>query len=293
MNNPWSKSPRVSRRKAIKLGMVPVAGAALSPWLMAGCSVDGRSPFFPGFGTNGNRGGAVPGGALLGTGGSTWAGGEGAWALGGTQAMAGGYPDPFLEAPQTACVLLPAQTVGPCYADTLRREDISDGLPGVPIRMSFLVVRANTCSPVSNAEVDIWHAGSNGIYSAYARGTICNPGRDDVRQETFCRGIANTDSDGRVDFSTVFPGWYTGRTIHIHLTVRVGGVSYITSQLYFDDALNDELLSLPLYAERGRRDTTNATDGILRASEPAKVMFSVAQRPDGALHAWKVIAIRS
>ena len=114
-----------------------------------------------------------------------------------------------------------------------------------------------------------------------------------MADERYCRGRRTTDANGRVDFSTVFPGWYTGRSIHIHFTVRAGSQEYITSQLYFDDALSDEIMEQPDYEARGPRDTTNQTDGILRGGNVQQFLFSTAKRPDGALHAWKVLSIRS
>lgn len=216
------------------------------------------------------------------------------WATGGTKSMQGGYPDPFASGGTgAACVLFPAMTLGPCYANgPARREDISDGMTGLPVRLSFLVVDGDGCTPVPDAEIDIWHTGSNGVYSAFARG-ICNPDRVDVGDELFCRGTQVTNASGRADFSTVFPGWYSGRAIHIHFTVRVGGRSFLTSQLFFEDALNSEILSTAEYRDRGMPDTTSRNDGILRGVNLEDVLFAWAKRPDGALHGWKTLSLRS
>ena len=217
------------------------------------------------------------------------------WATGGTTSLTSDYPDPFEGGNAgTACALYPAQTIGPCYADgPMNRKDISDGLDGLPMRVSLRVVQADGCTPVPDANVDIWHSGSQGIYSAFAMGTICNPGSDDVMNEMFCRGVQVTDADGRVDFDTIFPGWYTGRAIHIHFTVRVGNQEYVTSQLYFDDALSDEIGAQGLYAARGVRDTTNSNDFIFASGggSPADVIFETVKRPDGVLHAWKLLTV--
>lgn len=216
------------------------------------------------------------------------------WASGGTKSMQGNYPDPFTSAAAgAACALYPALTIGPCYSSgPAARPDISDGMPGLPVRLSFLVVRADGCTPVPNAEVDLWHTGSNGVYSAFASG-ICNPDKLDVVSMRFCRGTQTTDAQGRVDFSTIFPGWYTGRSIHIHFTVRVGGTGYLTSQLFFDDALTEEILLQPDYKSRGKRDTTNKTDNVLAGTKVADVLLSTAKRKDGAMHAWKVLSLKS
>lgn len=220
--------------------------------------------------------------------------GNASWAVGGTKAMRGSYPDPFAGAGAgTMCALYPALTIGPCYArGPAQREDISDGITGLPLRLSFLVVRGNRCTPVRNAEIDIWHTGSNGVYSAFGRG-ICNPERLPVANQRFCRGTQTTDANGRANFSTVFPGWYSGRSIHIHFTVRVNGRGYMTSQLFFDDLLSDEIMASTEYRARGKRDTTNRNDSILRGVNLSQVLLSSAKREDGALHAWKVLSIRS
>jgi protocatechuate 3,4-dioxygenase beta subunit len=141
--------------------------------------------------------------------------------------------------------------------------------------------------------VDIWHSGSQGIYSAYAMGTTCNPGNDNVLSDMFCRGVQAVDETGRVNFATVFPGWYRGRTLHIHFTIRMAGREIVTSQLYFEDALVDEILAQGTYKARGKRDTTNTSDGLFSSggAKPEQVTLEHAKRPDGILHAWKVLSI--
>jgi protocatechuate 3,4-dioxygenase beta subunit len=257
----------------------------------AGTPVTGGAPAAgaPSTGTGGALSQAGAGGSTSGV-----AGPGVMWATGGTAMLAPSYPDPFVMGAGTTCRLYPSQTLGPCYAEEpMMREDISDGLDGLPTRVSFLVVGADGCTPISDATVDIWHSGSQGIYSAYAMGTICNPGSEDVRSDMFCRGVQAVDETGRVNFSTVFPGWYRGRTLHIHFTVRVGGREVVTSQLYFEDELVDEILAQGFYKARGMRDTTNQRDGIFASggASPAQVVMEHAKRPDGVLHLWKVLAI--
>lgn len=305
----------LTRRDALRMGLAPL-GVAAAGWLI-GCTSDGGESSVgeetegddllaqedtvlcpdagrdAGSSVDAGRDASVGSDAGRDAGGSPDAGGgKVTWATGGTKSMRGNYPDPFTSgAPGAACVLYPSMTIGPCYAQSpARREDISDGLTGLPVRLSFLVVRGSTCTPVPNAEVDIWHTGSNGVYSAFASG-ICNPDRLNVASQRFCRGTQLTNADGRTDFSTIFPGWYTGRSIHIHFTVRVGTRSYLTSQLFFEDTLNDEIMGTSEYVARGKRDTTNKSDNILRGVDLSKVVLSWTQRSDGALHAWKVLQI--
>jgi protocatechuate 3,4-dioxygenase beta subunit len=214
------------------------------------------------------------------------------WATGGTKMVQdANYPDPF-GADTSACTLYPAQTLGPCYTQgPMVRKDISDMLDGLPTRLSFLIVDRD-CKPVPAANVDIWHAGADGTYSANAMGSICNPGNSSTMGQMFCRGVQMSDEVGRVQFDTVFPGWYRGRTLHIHFTVRIGGQEY-TSQLYFEDELVDEILGQGYYEPRGMRDTNNMSDFIFTSggATPDQVVMETAKRVDGSLHAWKVLAL--
>jgi hypothetical protein len=106
--------------------------------------------------------------------------------------------------------------------------------------------------------------------------------------------VLTTNADGRVDFNTCFPGWYSSRAVHIHFQVRVGTQEYVTSQLFFPDAFIEEICgSHPDYAEFGQPDTPNASDKVLGDNDPALYTLSTARMGDGAMHAYKTIAIRS
>lgn len=216
-----------------------------------------------------------------------------AWATDGTAAMKGNYPDPFASGIGSACALTCAAILGPCYANTLVRQDISEGHKGLPVRLAFLVVDTD-CTPISGAEVDIWHAGPEGLYSGEDASTFCTSDDPTATSARWFRGVQTTDAQGRAHFDTCFPGWYTGRTIHIHFTVRVNGSEYVTSQLYFPDTLSDEIVNTqPLYNARGARDTTNENDSVVSASAAGDYTFQAQKMPDGALLAWKTLVIRS
>jgi len=215
------------------------------------------------------------------------------WATGGTAAMCGDYPDPFDRGLGNACELTCSATLGPCYDETFDRMDISEGSNGLPMRIAFLVVD-ETCTPIEGAEVDIWHTSATGFYSGEQASPGCTLGDPDALAGHWFRGVQTTNASGRCDFDSCFPGWYGGRTIHIHLTVRVNGVEYVTSQLYFDDTLCDEIIaSEPVYSDRGPRDTTNATDGIFPDGSGTAYLFETAHMDDGAMLAWKTLVIRS
>lgn len=151
------------------------------------------------------------------------------------------------------CTLLPSQTEGPYYLPlNLVRQDITEGLPGLRIGLRVNVVRAADCSPVPGAIVDIWHADNPGRYSGF--GTVVG--------QTFMRGIQTTDALGSTTFVTIYPGWYQGRTTHIHVKVRPAVGAVVTSQFYFDQRFNERVNRIPPYSLHGQNPTTNTTDGI-------------------------------
>ncbi|AKT40290.1 protocatechuate 3,4-dioxygenase [Chondromyces crocatus] len=280
----------LTRRKLVQaLGM---AMAAVPLGQLVACSSSGD-----GVGGSGGNGGSGGAGGAGGAGGSGGAGGgtidPDAWATGGTASMSDDYPDPFADGPGSVCELMCAATLGPCYAATVDRKDISEGEPGLPVRLAFLIVD-ETCTPIEGAALDIWHCSPGGIYSGDDSIPFCNANDPDALAGRWFRGVQTSDASGRVDFDTCFPGWYSSRTIHIHFTVRINGVEFITSQLYFDDTLCDDIVATqPLYSDRGQRDTTNQTDTVVSPEDAPDYSFQVAQMPDGAMLAWKTLVLRS
>ncbi|WP_254627991.1 protocatechuate 3,4-dioxygenase [Myxococcus sp. CA040A] len=215
------------------------------------------------------------------------------WATGGTSVMAGTYANPFTDDAGTPCALTCAATLGPCYARTLVRKDISEGHDGLPVRLAFRVLN-EACEPIQGASVDIWHAAPEGLYSGEDASTFCTSDDPTATSARWFRGVQVTDADGRADFDTCFPGWYSSRTVHIHFTIRVGEAEYVTSQLFFDDALNDDVINhQPLYNTRGPRDTTNANDNVVSAESVGNYLFQTSRQADGAMLAWKTLIIRS
>ena len=160
------------------------------------------------------------------------------------------------------CVLVPEMTEGPYYLDLdLVRSDITEDRVGVPLALTIVVASVDGCSPIQDAAVDLWHCDAEGIYSGFiAASTGQGSGTDD---SIFLRGTQLTDTDGRVTFQTLYPGWYQGRTVHMHMKVHVGGNQIHTTQLFFDDAFTDEVYAASEpYASRPNRSTLNGDDGI-------------------------------
>ena len=161
------------------------------------------------------------------------------------------------------CLLLPEETEGPYYLDDeLIRRDITEGLSGHPLRLGLLIVDP-TCVAIEGAVVDVWHADVDGDYSGYADGSTGRGDGDGARGTVFLRGSQIANAEGIVEFASLYPGWYRGRTVHIHLKVHLADDTVLTSQLVFDDATTDGVFVEPLYAARGERDTRNDDDGII------------------------------
>ena len=216
------------------------------------------------------------------------------WASGGTQSMIGDYPNPFDEGLGNVCeVVVQNTTEGPCYSDTLAREDISEGLDGLPTRLCFKVVDSQ-CNPVAGAVVDIWHCDAAGIYSGSGMMAVnfCTGGNAEYISNDWFRGTQTTDADGMVYFSTCFPGWYPSRAVHIHFMVKVDGRTSVTSQVCFDDGLVDEILANePVYAANGTPDTHNYDDTVFPSSGYESFQMGTRKMSDGAMLAWKALRI--
>jgi protocatechuate 3,4-dioxygenase beta subunit len=159
-----------------------------------------------------------------------------------------------LEAEGAGCLLQREVTEGPYYLDLdLVRRDITGNRRGAPLALAFTVVDAGTCSPIRNAMVEIWHADADGAYSGVA-GT----------GGTWLRGGRRTNARGRARFDTIVPGWYPGRTPHIHMKVFAGGDAVHTGQVFFRARTLAQVYTRGVYADRGTADTSNADDAIYR-----------------------------
>jgi len=155
------------------------------------------------------------------------------------------------------CVLTPEMTEGPYYLDGDKvRRDIREGRPGTRLDLATTVVDVSTCKAIKGAAVDIWHCDAGGTYSGFAQ--------EGTEGKTFMRGIQRTNAKGLATFVTVYPGWYSGRTVHIHVQVSLGGNVLHTGQLFFPEALTDAVYRRAPYNRRPGRDTRNATDSIFR-----------------------------
>lgn len=185
----------------------------------------------------------------------------------------------------TVCRLWAEQDEGPYHRDAqpLRRDVVEDRV-GIPLQLGIRLARDG--SPPPPATVEIWQCDALGRYSGFPP-----PAASDVvtaetasraeylRGQTFLRGRQPTDAAGMVEFRTIYPGWYPGRTVHIHLMVHTDD-GVLISQLYFPDEVSDEVLAREPYAQRSGRDTTNDTDEIFPTGGDAAVV-DITGRQEG------------
>src|SRR4051812_22998167 len=190
--------------------------------------------------------------------------------------------------PSSSCVLTAALTEGPYFVDEkLNRSDIrSDPTTGavstgVPLALTFNVSRfaSNACTPLTGAYLDVWHCDSAGTYS-----DVSGSGKG----RKFLRGYQITDANGVAAFTTVYPGWYQGRAVHVHFKLRLfAGTTKtyeFTSQFFFDETLTTTVHALSPYSSKGRRDTLNTNDGIynsLTAAAKAALTLQAAASGSG------------
>lgn len=155
------------------------------------------------------------------------------------------------------CVLTPELTEGPYYVSGEKlRHDITEGRPGTPLLLSLRVLNASTCKVVKNAAVDIWHCDALGVYS----GAVANNAGTN-----FLRGVQRTNASGIGTFKTIYPGFYQGRAVHIHVKVHVRGNVVHTGQLFFPAAITNVVYAKAPYSQHGTTpDTPNAQDAIFR-----------------------------
>jgi len=227
------------------------------------------------------------------------------------------------------CRLVAEQEQGPYYiVEELLRSNIVEGRPGVPLALRILVLDSRGCKPLANAAVDIWHCDASGLYSGFTQGNPMGPGgpggpdgrppgfdpqhpgdhpgppgmmgpppeNHPTDKLTFLRGTQLTGSDGAVSFQTVFPGYYMGRTNHIHFKVRVDpGKSYAaghtshTGQIFFDERFTAELMRHEPYSLHKIHRTTQSEDAVFTDQHGdlsiARLQFSDPKHIAEGMHA--------
>ncbi|MFF5564057.1 intradiol ring-cleavage dioxygenase [Streptomyces sp. NPDC012623] len=207
---------------------------------------------------------------LLGTGATAAALAVGAAGAKEPTATANGTDRTAPVAAAAVCTLTKELTEGPYYLDgALVRADLTEGKPGIPFRLALTVVDNTTCAPLNRALVELWHSDALGEYSGF----VGNNGHQEPDNGTFLRGGVLTGSDGIARITTIYPGWYRGRCIHIHVKVHTnvtltsdgsfrGGQELHTGQLFVDEAITTAVARVSPYSTNTVPRTTLAQDGI-------------------------------
>ena len=187
---------------------------------------------------------------------------------------------------RSTCVLTAALTEGPYFVDEmLNRSDITTDpvtgavSSGIPLTLTFNVSRVagSACTPLTGAYLDVWHCDSGGVYSDVSGSS-----------RKFLRGYQITDANGVAGFTSIYPGWYSGRAVHIHFKLRLFAGSTktyeFTSQFFMDDTLTDTVYTQSPYSSRGTRSTRNVNDGIynsLSSTDKTGLTLQTSKTTDG------------
>jgi|688.fasta_scaffold220822_2 protocatechuate 3,4-dioxygenase beta subunit len=178
--------------------------------------------------------------------------------------------------PTSVCVVRPEMTVGPYFVDEkLNRADIRGDRTGTELQLTLRVYSVgSSCTPLVGAFVDIWHCDAAGLYSDVAA--------EGTAGQTFLRGYQVTDSNGVVNFTTIYPGWYTSRAVHIHFKIRDALTTnptqyHFISQFFFNETLTTQVHAQAPYAAKGTRDTLNSIDNIYQNSGGSQMVLPVVQ----------------
>ncbi|MDT4848060.1 chlorocatechol 1,2-dioxygenase [compost metagenome] len=176
------------------------------------------------------------------------------------------------QAATNACRLSPVQTAGPFYLeDALLRQDITDGKPGIPLRLRFEVLQLDGCRPLDDAALEIWHCDAQGAYSGV--------GAD--QGSRFLRGVQITDAQGRAEFQSILPGYYPGRTNHVHLKLHLGERDIHTGQMYFPESVIRPVMTQAPYTHPGQDWTPLERDFIFRRQDGDQSVAELVEDGEG------------
>jgi len=187
---------------------------------------------------------------------------------------------------RAVCTLFPESIEGPFYRSNQPfRRDVREGKPGVALTITVTLAEVSTCKPIRNVSVDIWSADAAGEYSAFV-GVGPDDPNEPTDNTTFLRGVQRSDRNGKLRFITIFPGWYEGRTVHIHMGIHLKDKMH-TVQLYFDEASTKRIASRAPYSQSKKARTVNKDDDFYVKEAELKL-----QRTGRRLNADVLMAMR-
>ena len=195
-----------------------------------------------------------------------------------------------LAMPSNKCRPTLRQTEGPYLTpSSLLRSDVREDRPGVPVRLILNIMDDYWCKPLKGAAVDFWHSDASGLYSGVKNEFVdieslqLTDEPRDMRGTSFLREHQVSGDDGRVEFTTIFPGWYTGRLAHIHLRTIIEELAWTShvTQLYLPKEIERAVYETPPYAERGQNPIGIDRDFVVRGDEAAVKQLTVPLVKDG------------
>ena len=214
-----------------------------------------------------------------------------------------------LPKPYPTCTVSTEQPEGPFYFEAkLIRKDITEGLPGATLHLKLKIVDGEQCDPVWDAVVDIWSCDAMGFYSGYET-VYTDDGRikehygnprdnekhidnrrpsfhqEPINEKTFLRGAQVSDTNGEVEFKTIYPGWYPGRATHIHVKVYLDGGEVFTSQIYFPEETNEIVYNEGVYANKKEGRVRNNNDRLFNQGGNGPVV-EITRVEDGYVGTW-------
>jgi protocatechuate 3,4-dioxygenase beta subunit len=179
------------------------------------------------------------------------------------------------DAASPSCTLTPEVTEGPYYLDLDKvRRNVTEGKHGLRLDLRIKVVDTDSCKPHEDAAVEIWHCDARGTYSGFSQ--------EGTAGKTYLRGTQLTDEKGVAQFRTIYPGWYEGRAIHIHMKVHVGGQTVHTGQLFFNDSVSDRVVRLSPYSSHHGTRVRNRADQIYRQAGGSGALLRLRRRKASA-----------
>lgn len=191
---------------------------------------------------------------------------------------------------------------GPYYVPgSPHRRDIREDRAGVPLDLAIRVVAVGSGVPVAGAVVEVWHCDADGVYSGYQRYdadrfpallSLALRRFRPTDDAMFLRGQQITDDRGDVEFRTIVPGWYTPRTLHVHVRVSLAGKPLLGTELYFPDDFTALVQSSPPYARRGRGPFVNAHDIEIRLAQGSPGSWPAVQPIEGGHRAAVTLQVR-
>ena len=163
-----------------------------------------------------------------------------------------------------SCTVAPTETEGPFPTKapaSYVRSDITDGRAGYKMTAKITITNSNnSCAALAGALVDIWHCDAEGNYSEYGGTQMQSTNYQSVH---FLRGRQTTDSNGLVTFTSIFPGWYSGRATHIHVHVyNANGTSLKVTQIAFPEGTGTALVAVNGYKKGMTGYTYNKSDNV-------------------------------